>query len=224
MLEGIIIIFTGISIFVLVELWVWSYSRRKGSKRLPIFITIGFVSIFILILGNYHIVLDTQEGFIKRPYFGFSDIIGEIDTCTEIPYFVAISQHASLCRALQKAGYLESEEARESRIKKEVEAEIKETEKQVQERVKKETEKTRECINECEKFSNAYSKCIQGCDDILNGHAYSECMDQCDMTSDNYVGCINRCSDIYSKKYSRCLDGCKSYNDDYSKCTENCYY
>ncbi len=96
---------------------------NKKTKR----VLIAFV-VFVLVifLGNYHIVLDATDLlrgsiFIKRPYFGFSDIIGSTNNCTNAPYYSVMLNHPSLCRALQNAGYLESEEARKKRIEQEVE-------------------------------------------------------------------------------------------------------
>jgi len=222
--EGSIIIFSTISILGFIGLWLWSYYHRKKNKRLVI-VLIGVISVcVILILGNYHIVLDTREVFIKRPYWGFGDIIGTIDTCTEIPYLVAMTKHASLCRALQRAGYLESEEAREKRIKKEVKTELEQVQKQIEQKIKKETEEREECLINCEKYNNAYSKCIRDCDEILYSDAYSKCVNACDVTSENYLNCINECDKTYSKKYSECIDGCENYSKDYSKCIEQCYY
>src|SRR6056297_3495665 len=124
MSNGSIILFSAISILILIAIWLVSYFHRTRDKKLPI----GAVSLIVLslfvIFGNYHLVPDTNKLLVERPYFGFSDTIGSVNACTDVPYFVAVSKHASLCKALQKAGYLESDEEREQRIKKEVEEEI----------------------------------------------------------------------------------------------------
>jgi len=87
----------------------------------------GFIA--IIVIGNYHIVLNATDPlrafvFIKRPYFGFSDILGDINACTGAPYYSVMSNHPSLCRALQNTGYLESEEARTKRIEIETSEQI----------------------------------------------------------------------------------------------------
>jgi hypothetical protein len=84
-----------------------------------------FIFIATIIIGNYHIVLNATDSsrafiFIKRPYFGFSDILGDINACTVAPYYSVVSNHPSLCRALQNAGYLENDNERTQRIETEI--------------------------------------------------------------------------------------------------------
>jgi hypothetical protein len=96
---------------------------KKGvlhSKINPWYVLIALVVIGIVVLSQYHIVPGTSTFFIKRPYTGFSDIVGSVDKCTGVPYIVAVASHQSLCKALQASGDLESDEARESRIQNEV--------------------------------------------------------------------------------------------------------
>ena len=95
--------------------------NKKTKITLFIFL---FIAI-IFVIGNYHIVLNATDPmrafiFIKRPYFGFTDILGDINACTNAPYYSVMSNHPSLCRALQNAGYLESEGTRSQRIQQEV--------------------------------------------------------------------------------------------------------
>lgn len=89
----------------------------------------GFIA--IIVIGNYHIVLNATDPlrafiFIKRPYFGLSDILGDINACTGTPYYIAISNHPSLCKALQNAGYLESDNTRTQRIETETAEQLQE--------------------------------------------------------------------------------------------------
>ncbi|MFA5360121.1 MAG: hypothetical protein WC349_04160 [Patescibacteria group bacterium] len=95
--------------------------NKKTKKVLIVFL----IFIAVIVIGNYHIVLNATDPlraliFVKRPYFGFSDIFGDINACSGAPYFSVMSNHPSLCRALQNAGYLESEEARSQRIETEI--------------------------------------------------------------------------------------------------------
>lgn len=97
-------------------------SINKKTKRILI---VFLIFVAVIVIGNYHIVLNATDPlraliFIKRPYFGFSDILGDINACSGAPYFSVMSNHPSLCRALQNAGYLESEEMRNQRIETEI--------------------------------------------------------------------------------------------------------
>jgi len=103
----------------------------------------GFIA--IIVIGNYHIVLNATDPlrafiFIKRPYFGFSDILGDINACTGAPYYSVMSNHPSLCRALQNTGYLENEETRKQKIETEISEQIQEYSNQ--------NEKLQEYINQ----------------------------------------------------------------------------
>lgn len=99
-------------------------STLSINKKTKKFLIVFIIFVAIIVIGNYHIVLNATDPlraliFIKRPYFGFSDILGDINTCSGAPYFSVMSNHPSLCRALQNARYLESEEARNQRIEAE---------------------------------------------------------------------------------------------------------
>ncbi|MFA4941016.1 MAG: hypothetical protein WC582_00230 [Patescibacteria group bacterium] len=99
----------------------WQTSLSKQFKIILIFFL--FVAL-ILVISNYHIVLDATDLtkpiiFIERPYWGFSDMISSVKTCTEAPRYSVMINHPSLCKALQNAGYLESEEAGIKRIEAE---------------------------------------------------------------------------------------------------------
>lgn len=89
-------------------------------KISSIYFTALLVIVAAIILGQYHIVSGTPSPLVKRPYFGFSDIYGSIDECTNVPYIIAMNNHQSLCKALQEAGFLESDEQRNFRIKSEI--------------------------------------------------------------------------------------------------------
>lgn len=82
-----------------------SYLKQKVSPITLIFLITVLVGAAFIFLGKYHIVPGTDEIIIKRPYFGFSDIIGDVNKCTGLPYIIVMSQHPSLCRALMDAGY-----------------------------------------------------------------------------------------------------------------------
>jgi hypothetical protein len=99
-------------------------------------IAVGVVS--FLIAGNFHVVSGTDgRTFIPRASFGFEDMFGAVSDCTSGPWIVAAAQHGKLCTALQEAGILESNEDREARIRRELDAEMQraqgEIERQTQE-------------------------------------------------------------------------------------------
>ena len=99
-------------------------ASNKIEKDKKIFLLIIIVVFIGIISANFHIVVDTPKTFIRREYIGFEDPIASIDRCTGIPYFVAMSKHQSLCKSLQREGYLESDDQREERVKKEIEQEV----------------------------------------------------------------------------------------------------
>ena len=125
---------------------------------MKIFLISFFIFIIFIIIGNYHIVFNAMDPtkafvFIKRPYFGFDDILGDINTCTTAPYYSVMSNHPSLCKALQNARYLESEENRDKRIKKEVQQELNDS-----------ISETDKCLKRCGlNYSDEYLRCMDAC-------------------------------------------------------------
>lgn len=118
----------------------------------------GFIA--IIVIGNYHIVLNATDPlraliFIKRPYFGFSDILGDINACTGAPYYSVMSNHPSLCRALQNAGYLENDNTRTQRI-----------ETETNQKLQQEYQKKDACFKSCDSLKNDfdnYLPCMENC-------------------------------------------------------------
>ena len=80
--------------------------KQKVSPITVVFLAVVFLGAILFFLGQYHIVFGTKEILVKRPYVGFSDIIGDVNACTGIPKIIAMSNHPSLCQALTNAGYL----------------------------------------------------------------------------------------------------------------------
>lgn len=101
-----------------------------------------------LVLGNYHIVSDADSMFVKRPYFGFSDMFASSKVCTSGPWILAKAQHPSLCLALQNAGLIESDQAFQDRIKRENVEEAKQRE---------------ECTSKCDIDRSDYLSCMAAC-------------------------------------------------------------
>jgi len=130
------------------------------SKKTKIILIIFLVFFAIIAVGNYHIVLNATDitrafVFIKRPYFGFSDILGDINACTGVPYYSVMLNHPSLCKALQNAGYLEGEKERSKRIQREVQQEFNNS-----------FSETSECLKRCElnqSDTNNYLRCLDSC-------------------------------------------------------------
>lgn len=135
-------------------------SNLSINKKTKIYLVIFLFVATIFILGNYHIVLNATDLtktfiFIKRPHFGLTDIVGDINACTEAPYYSVMLNHPSLCKALQNAGYLESEEVRSQRIQQEVQQEFNNSFSEIN-----------GCLRRCElnkSNPNNYLRCLDGC-------------------------------------------------------------
>jgi hypothetical protein len=104
--------------------------------------------VVVLVLGNYHVVSGAPTLLVARPYFGFSDMFASARMCTSMPWIIAKAQHPSLCLALQEAGLIESDDAFQSRIKRENEGEAR---------------AMRECMDACDFGSERFSECIAAC-------------------------------------------------------------
>ena len=111
-------------------------------------VIVSVLLIVVAIVGNYHIVYDVQSIFVSRPYFGFSDPVASIEECTNTPYIVAMSQHQSLCTALQNADYLESNESRRETVK---------------ENINERMNEVQSCVSNCDPMSVGYSDCVSRC-------------------------------------------------------------
>lgn len=102
-----------------------------------------------ILLGNYHIVTDTNTLFIKRPYFGFSDVISSIGACTSTSWITAQNNHPSLCKALEEEGYLETNNEMKERINNEWQNNMKEYQDCIITCDSMSSENTLDCINSC---------------------------------------------------------------------------
>lgn len=89
----------------------------------------GAVSLAIIIfLGNYHVVRgSTYTGglFVPRLSFGYSEMWINTDQLLNMPVIVAKSKYPLSVAALQKSGFIETDQARENRVKAEIDEEIK---------------------------------------------------------------------------------------------------
>jgi hypothetical protein len=85
---------------------------------------------------------------IKRLSFGYEDAFGSVSDCTAVPWIAALARHGKLCRALQEAGILESDEAREDRMRSEIDQEMKATQKEIAEQMEKVQREMKERMNE----------------------------------------------------------------------------
>lgn len=175
----------GLSVFVFTGIWLRSYYHRTKNKALPIILVGVSIVGVILFLGNYHIVSDTREVFIKRPYFGFNDTVKSIDACTEVPYFIAMSKHQSLCEALQKAGYLETDEARKERINKEIEEEMKNIKKGIEGEISEELSK--DPSNATPSLETETSSVLPSCKDECSFQGQKTCQGDEVQTCEKYV-------------------------------------
>lgn len=122
----------------------WGIFQKKIHS---IYLVIFLLVVAAIILSQYHLVTGTTTIFIKRPYMGFSDMVANIDECMGIPYIVAMANHQSLCKALQAAGYLESDEMRQQRATDEINTRIRQSS---------------DCVNAC-MYSAEPSKCFSTC-------------------------------------------------------------
>ncbi len=121
--------------------------KSKHVGPLWILITI-FVFVAFFIIWNYHIVFNTSSILVARPYFGFSDIIADSNACTSGPWIIAMSNHPSLCKGLQNAWYLESDDEMNSKIA---------------DKIKDNLNNYQDCASKCNFTDTEYSKCVNNC-------------------------------------------------------------
>lgn len=63
---------------------------------------------------------------VQRQTFGFDDPIASVEDCTSVPWIVALAANGRLCRDLQAAGILQSDEARQVEIEAAIERRLRE--------------------------------------------------------------------------------------------------
>jgi hypothetical protein len=108
-----------------------------------VFLTIGAAA-----LGNIRFVSGAPGGIVKRQYFGFSDMFASVADCTSQPWIVASATHGPLCSDLQAAGVLESDAAREARIRGDFNAEMERSQRQVQQQMEEFNRELRRQMNQ----------------------------------------------------------------------------
>ena len=76
--------------------------------------------VLAIVLGNFHVVSGAPGLLVSRTHFGGEDAFASISDCTDRPWMSAVAEHGPLCRALQKAGLLESDFEMQERVRQEV--------------------------------------------------------------------------------------------------------
>lgn len=101
-------------------------SKPFSWKRVGLLVGVGVV----IGLGNFHVVHgSTYTGglLVPRLSFGYSELVINTDVILNMPVISAKSQYPLSVAALQKRGYLESDEVRMARIKQEVAEQLRPT-------------------------------------------------------------------------------------------------
>ena len=129
---------------------VISPARKKPlteAKEQPIksnillFRVIAYVSLLffvaVVLLGNFHIISGSTVGtkMVTKFSFGFSETFINTDMIGGMPWIAAKSQYPLSVKILQREGVFETDDARDQRIKSEVDSKSKEALKQYQESV-----------------------------------------------------------------------------------------
>ena len=82
--------------------------------------------VLVLAMGKIRVVSGTESFLIPRGSFGYSDMFASVDACTSGPWIAVAATHGPLCKDLQAAGILESDEAREKRIRRDMDQRMEE--------------------------------------------------------------------------------------------------
>jgi hypothetical protein len=106
-----------------------SAPRTSRSLSTQQWIAIGVVVSVVLVglLGSLHVV-EYQNGvsLIPKVHWTLAETFVSLDAITGMPWIAARTRWPLACKALQKAGMLESDEAFEQRIQEETERKIRE--------------------------------------------------------------------------------------------------
>jgi len=86
-------------------------------------LSISAAAFVFLLLGNFHVVRGSAYGgptLLPKSTFGFSETFINTDALTGLPYIAATTRYPLSVKALQNSGFLETDAAREARIKNEI--------------------------------------------------------------------------------------------------------
>lgn len=147
------------------------------TKNQKIYLWIWVFIVLIIFLGNYHIVTDVW--IIERPYFWFSDVVGNSVKCTNISREKAETLHPSLCPALRDWAYLATLSADELQRKL-------------------------DCVDRCpsdENFNECNRLCKQEEVKTTEDISVEACIDSCKKEYSN--------SYIFDTNYKNCLSTCE---------------
>lgn len=104
------------------------------AKRQTLYLLLGAAFLGIaLFFGNFHVV-QSEKGtaIVQKVHFTFSETFVSLDAITGQPLLVAKSQHPLAVKALQKGGYIETDEAFQQRIERETREAIEKNQQQFQ--------------------------------------------------------------------------------------------
>ncbi len=110
-------------------------SKNAKTNRIVLMVIAIIISL-ITLMGNVHFIHgSTYSGplIVKKVSFSFSETFVNTDKVFAMPYISALSTYPLAVAALRRLGVLESEKAREDRIKKEVNDEIEKTQREIEE-------------------------------------------------------------------------------------------
>lgn len=85
----------------------------------------AFVLAIVLALGNFHIVRGGSVGvaFVPKAAFTFRETFPVMEEITGVPYITAVSRYPLAVTAMQRNGMLESNDARNDRVRGEIQRE-----------------------------------------------------------------------------------------------------
>lgn len=92
------------------------------SKKFWAFVLLLLACGFISLFGIFHIVTGSDyrgPAFVQKLSFGFAETFVNTDQIGGMPYFAARTQYPLSFLALQRAGYFETDEERDTRLKAE---------------------------------------------------------------------------------------------------------
>lgn len=118
-----------------------STTRKKspGHKRAKMVLAAGAPIALLLFFGQFHLVRGADYSgplLIKKRTFGFDETFVNTDKFINLPWIAAKTNNPLAVEALQRAGVLESDAARERRIRSEVDAEMRAAQKEISRDVK----------------------------------------------------------------------------------------
>lgn len=130
--------------------------KAKSVKRQWLFMLSAGVVVFVFfLLGNFHIVRgSTYKGpmLLPKSTFGFSETFINTDAITGVPYVAAASRYPLSIKALQRVGFLETDEDRKARIQRELDRELQqiqiETEREYRQALKESQEEYERILRE----------------------------------------------------------------------------